>query len=215
MKGKHGSAHEPGTTPATPAAYPYNAPPTLPQTTYPGQTYPAQSAYAYQSPYFDPSLSQDPMGPPPQPTVDVYQGDESGGLSVSTDSLGRQEILGLGAFVGEEEKILAREGGMAERAALERREASCGFNGHQAFIRGSRRPPARVAGDGSGRGHGRRMQDLRAILEPAVASKTISRADFVTAVNTCSRSDAPDADRLAAAKKLRDFLTNKGVRVAG
>lgn len=54
------------------------------------------AAPAYQSPDYDESLSQDPFGPPPQPTVDVYQ--------------------------GEEERELARDGGSAERSALSRAE---------------------------------------------------------------------------------------------
>ena len=85
----------PGVSPqSTTPYYPSAAPPALPQT-YPTGTYsyPAQSAYAYQSPYYDPSLSQNPYGPPPQPTIDVYQGDDESGLCVRTDSLGRQEIV--------------------------------------------------------------------------------------------------------------------------
>jgi hypothetical protein len=187
----------PSTSPqSTSPYYPPAAPPALPQTNYP-TTYPAQSAYAYQSPYYDPSLSQDPYGPPPQPTVDVYQGAE--------------EILGS-SFVGDDEREMAREGSWSDREAMSRRVAACGFNGHQAFIRGtSRQPVTKVAGEH----HGRRMQKLRTILEPAVQSKKITRANLQLAINTCSRDGDSDSDRLAAAKRLRDFLSAKGVRLEG
>ena len=53
------------------------------------------------------------------------------------------EIITSGAFVGEEEKMLAREGGSAEKAALRRRTAaSCGFNGKWAHIRGEEATPS-------------------------------------------------------------------------
>lgn len=88
--------------PAYPSAYQSAYQPGYPQSTYqPGypqsayqQQYAYQPQYAAQSPYYDPSLSQDPYGPPPQPTVDVYQ--------------------------GEEERELARDGGSSERSALAR-----------------------------------------------------------------------------------------------
>ncbi|MFI5091335.1 MAG: hypothetical protein ACHP7P_14905, partial [Terriglobales bacterium] len=77
------------TNPVTPPAYPTYPPTTYP-TSYP--SYPPQ--YAYQSPYYDPN-TMDPYGPAPQPTVDVYQGDE-------------------------EAAALAGDGGAVERAALRR-----------------------------------------------------------------------------------------------
>jgi hypothetical protein len=53
--------------------------------------------------------------------------------------VGREEILGaddLGAFVGSDERALALEGD-AERSALARRGASCGYNSHLAYVQGA------------------------------------------------------------------------------
>jgi hypothetical protein len=86
------AASPPPFKPLSPPAYL----PTAYQPTYAPPSY--QPSYAqppaYASPYYDESLSQDPYGPPPQPTVDVFQ--------------------------GEEEAELARDGGSTERAALSR-----------------------------------------------------------------------------------------------
>jgi hypothetical protein len=106
---------------ASSLAAPYAAP-TYPQQTY--SPYVAQPA-AYQSPYFDASLSQDPYGPPPQPTIDVFQGDdEILGILLDAElnpAKPRRSEFMLGAFVGDDERELAREGGSSELAALRRR----------------------------------------------------------------------------------------------
>jgi hypothetical protein len=56
-----------------------------------------------------------------------------------TSSLGREEILGdeSGAFVGDDDRILAREGSRSDGAAMSRRIASCGYNSHWNYIRGA------------------------------------------------------------------------------
>lgn len=47
------------------------------------------------------------------------------------------EIVSSGAFVGDDERQMAREGGASERASLLRRkDASCGYNSHWTHIRG-------------------------------------------------------------------------------
>jgi len=53
--------------------------------------------------------------------------------------IGREEICGSDseAFVGEDDQILAREGGQSEASSLARRVASCGYNSHWAYIRGN------------------------------------------------------------------------------
>jgi len=43
-------------------------------------------------------------------------------------------------FIGDDEKILAMEGGAAEREALARRTSACGYNSHWTYIRGDLPP---------------------------------------------------------------------------
>jgi hypothetical protein len=88
--------------PVTASSTPYASPTSYAATTYPQQSY--QAPPAYQTPYFDASLSQDPYGPPPQPTVDSFQGDDQLEEIVSS---GRDEILGsaLSKTVGAVKKI--------------------------------------------------------------------------------------------------------------
>ena len=83
------------------------------------------STPAYQSPYYDASLSQDPNGPAPQPTIDVFQGDDLLGILLDAE-LNPMKTRGsefmMGSFVGDDEIELAREGGSSEMAALRRRK---------------------------------------------------------------------------------------------
>jgi hypothetical protein len=78
----------PGQAPVSPSYTPTGTP-TYYQpapTVYP--TYPA----AYQSPYFNPDLAQNPYGPAPQPTIDVYQGEEEAALAGDGGSSERQAV---------------------------------------------------------------------------------------------------------------------------
>lgn len=114
---------------ATPA--PFGAP-SYPRQTYApvSYSYPSYQAPAYQTPYFDASLSQDPYGPAPQPTIDVFQGDDDI-LGILLDSRldpvkPRGSEFMLGAFVGDDEREAAASGGRAEKMALLRRIRSRG-----------------------------------------------------------------------------------------
>lgn len=111
----------PQTPQSTSYASSYTTPPTYAQQAY--NPYVAPTV-AYQSSYFDPSLSQNPYGPPPQPTIDSFQGDDLLGILLDSN-LDPMQTRGsefmMGTFVGDDELELAREGGQSEKDALRRR----------------------------------------------------------------------------------------------
>ena len=88
----------PAVPPYGPATYPATYPPGYP-TAYP-QGYPTyQPQYAYQSPYYDPG-TMDPYGPAPQPTVDVYQGEEDAALACEAGGAERAALIRSGRMGG-------------------------------------------------------------------------------------------------------------------
>ncbi len=309
-------------TPNTPTLFAYPE-----ATSYVAPNYPAP---AYQTPYFDASLSQDPYGPAPQPTIDVFQGDLLGILldnqlnperprgsefvlgTLTTDQnqrrkiamakrqeiLGKDEILGRaldsnlnrlgpkaqfvlgraldgklnrmrpkgqyvlgddtlteivtsgddalteivtsGAFVGDEEKALAREGGASEQAALRRRTAaSCGYNRHWAHMRGEasaqdlatikkladggnkkakkilakleKLARANMAGDDSSQTE---KQAARKIIDDACASKTITRDSLKKAIWLYAGKQSTEKERTLVGSKMIALLNKKQVKLS-
>jgi hypothetical protein len=298
------------TTPATPAGPAMFASSLTPAPTYAPPVYSPYVPPTYQTPYYDASLAQDPLGPPPQPTIDVFQGDELGILlddlldpvkprgsefvlgrektpekfqnkrrkiemaSKNGMYVGRQEILGKdeilgrsldsklnrrktssefvlgddvlteivssGAFVGDDEKQMAREGGASERASLLRRkDASCGYNSHWAHVRGdatatdldkikklaeggnrkAKKILARIeklaksetSGDDSSQAE---RQEARKILDAAVAAKSISRDDLKKAVWLYAGKQSTEKERAAVGSKMIAFLNKRQVTLA-
>jgi len=211
----------------------------------------------------------------------ITSGDDAGLEEIITsgcDRTGREEILGLeeilgGAFVGDDERQAAMEGGPAERGAFARRSASCGFDGKWRNIRPStssgedsdfnkymakakkdkkisradlqkslealftqagattdqkksqlasivvenlHQSGVTISGAFVGGGHhhhGKRLAAVKAILEPALAAKTISRADLKRAIDAGSKPGASDADKVATGKRIAAFLGKKGVQI--
>ena len=294
--------------------------------------YAAQPGYAsnypaYQSPYFDASLSQDPYGPAPQPTIDVFQGDAELAEIVSSgdadleeivgaddveleklmkkairpsllttvlatgrsdaelakikakadagdkksknlyegilaakkkyaesykyDSSGLDEILGSdeivgsllsktvgavkkvaglpldvaawalrrtpsvarsmfvghdeilgGAFIGDDERAYAEDGGMADKMALQRRITSSGYNGHLAYVRGEDM-------DQQGR------QSAKKILQQSVDAKSIKKSDLKRAIELYAGASATTREKTAVGSKMLDFLTKKQIKIEG
>jgi hypothetical protein len=176
------------------AATPYAATP------YAATTYPASYQQpAYQSPYFDPSLSQDPYGPPPQPTIDVFQGDDSLEEIVSS---GHDEILGS-SFIGDDERAYAADGGMADKMALQRRITSSGSNRHLAFVRGE------ADTDATSR------QTAKKILEQSADSKTIKKSDLRRAIELYAGNNATTQEKTAVGSKMLEYLTKKKIKIEG
>ena len=91
------SLNAPPVAAVTPYGYPYQTQPTYPSSAYPSDYNQYPYNYGYPNPV---PLTSSTFGPNPQPTVDV--------------------------FVGEEERAMAQEGGACERAALRRRTGVSG-----------------------------------------------------------------------------------------
>jgi hypothetical protein len=96
-----------GAPPALSSSNPYGSPAAFSPSTSQYPPLPYDPEYEY---YYTNTPTPSPTGPLPQPTIDV--------------------------FVGEEERALAAEGGQCERAALRRRTGSMGYNRHWNFIKG-------------------------------------------------------------------------------
>lgn len=152
------------------------------------------------------------------------------------------EIITSGAFVGEEEKMLAREGGSAEKAALRRRTAaSCGFNGKWAHIRGEEATPSdletiKKLADGGNKKAKRLLsklakfaakskvsgddssdaerQQARQIIDSAVASKTISRDALKKAIWLYAGKTSTEQERTLVGSKMLALLNKKQVKLA-
>lgn len=116
------------------------------------------------------------------------------------------EIITSGAFVGEEEKMLAREGGSAEKAALRRRTAaSCGFNGKWAHIRGEEATPSdletiKKLADG---GNKKAKRLLSKLAKFAAKSKVSGDDSKVT--------DSSDAERQQARQIIDSAVASKTI----
>ncbi len=115
--------------------------------------------------------------------------------------VGHDEILG-GAFVGDDERAYAEDGGMADKMALQRRITSSGYNGHLAYVRGEDM-------DQQGR------QSAKKILQQSVNAKSIKKSDLKRAIELYAGASATTREKTEVGSKMLDFLTKKQIKIEG
>lgn len=150
------------------------------------------------------------------------------------------EIVSSGAFVGDDERQMAREGGASERASLRRRkDASCGYNSHWSHIRGDatstdlekikkladggnkkakrilakleKLAKTNVSGEDTSQSD---RQEARRILDAAASAKTISRDGLKRAIWLYAGRQSTEKERTDVGSKMLAFLNKHQVKLS-
>lgn len=151
------------------------------------------------------------------------------------------EIVSSGAFVGDDERQLAREGGPSERAAFRRRTAaSCGFNRHWAHLQGEATATdlekikkladggnkkakkilakleklAKSDTSGEDADEQKAKQEARKIIDSAVAAKSISRDSLKRAIWLYAGKQSTEKERADIGSKMLALLNKRQVSLS-
>jgi len=119
------------------------------------------------------------------------------------------EIVSSGAFVGDDERQMAREGGASERASLRRRkDTSCGYNSHWAHIRGEESATRATATDLDkikklAAGGNKKAMKILARMEKLAKSEASGVADSIEDIDQKAKQEARKLiDAAVAAKSI-------------
>jgi hypothetical protein len=114
------------------------------------------------------------------------------------------EIVSSGAFVGDDERQMAREGGASERASLRRRkDTSCGYNSHWAHIRGEATATDLDKIKKLAAGGNKKAMKILARMEKLAKSEASGAADSIEDVDQKAKQEARKLiDAAVAAKSI-------------